>query len=84
MMNEINKLIWPNPNGDPIGTMDPEEWDKTIEIGIDGNVLSETPDDGAWRQDIHENALEILDSSDADLIGEDFEPIEVTLTEGGQ
>lgn len=84
MMNEINKLIWPNPNGDPLGTLDPAEWDKTIEIGIDGNVLSKEPDDGAWRQDIHESALKLLESQDVDLIGDDFEPIQVELTEGGQ
>lgn len=84
MMNEINKLIWPNPNGDPIGTLDPEEWEKTVEIGIDGGVLTEAPDEEAWRQDIHEAALDILSESDVDLVGDDYEAIEVTLTEGGK
>lgn len=84
MMNEINNLIWPNPNGDPVGTLDPAEWDATVEIGMDGGVLAEVPDEGAWRQDVHEAALESLSDSDVDLIGDDFEPLEVTLTEGGE
>src|ERR687895_1697990 len=29
MMNEINPLIWPSPNG--IGIMDPAEWDQTVQ-----------------------------------------------------
>lgn len=84
MMNEVNKLIWPNENGDPIGTLDVAEWDQTIEIGIDGEVLSEAPDDGAKRQDIHEAAVGLLEGSDTDLIGADFTPITVELTEGGK
>ncbi|MGK0742132.1 ABC transporter substrate-binding protein [Leucobacter sp. Z1108] len=84
MMNEINKLIWPNPSGDPIGTLDPAAWDNTISAAFDGGVLSEVPDSGAYRLDIQEAAINLLSDSDTDLIGADFEPIKVTLTEGGK
>lgn len=84
MMNEINNLIWPNPTGAPIGTLDADAWDQTIEIGMNGDVLSKEPDDGAWRQDIHESAITLLEGTDTDLIGDGYTPIEVELTEGGK
>ncbi|UOQ57654.1 ABC transporter substrate-binding protein [Leucobacter allii] len=84
MMNEVNKLIWPNPNGEAIGTLDPDAWDQTIEVAMGGGVLSEAPDDGASRSDIHEAALKLLEDTDVDVVGDDFEPIEVELTEGGK
>ena len=84
MMNEINKLIWPNPTGEPIGTMDEKEWDKTIEIGIDGGVLKKAPDSKAHRGDIHDAALGFLKDSKVDLIGADYKPVTVKLTEGGK
>ena len=32
MMNEINPLIWPSPNG--IGIMDPAEWQQTVDVAL--------------------------------------------------
>lgn len=84
MMNEVNKLIWPNPSGEPVGTVDVADWDQTVEIARGGGVLNSEPDEGAYRQDVHEAALGLLDGTDVDLVGEDFEPIEVELTEGGE
>lgn len=84
MMNEVNKLIWPNPNGDPIGTLDPEAWDQSVNVAMDGGVLTREPDDGSHRSDIHEAALKLLEGSDTDIVGDGFEPIEVELTEGGK
>ena len=34
MMNEINPLVWPSPNG--IGMIDPAAWDQTVDIAMGG------------------------------------------------
>ncbi len=87
-MNEVNKLIWPSPDG--IGYVDQEAWDRTVEISLntpnlDGDtVLTEEPTEGAFTNDIVEEAWALLGDSGVDLFGEDFEAIEVTLNEGGE
>ena len=85
-MNEINKLIWPAESG--IGIIDEEAWNRTIEIAqntpnLEGaTVLTEAPGDGAYTNEIVTEAYELLGDS-VDINGADFEPIEVTLEEGG-
>ena len=85
-MNEINKLIWPAPNG--IGVIDEEAWNRTVEIAqetpnLEGTtVLTAPPTDGAWTNEIVEEAIALLGDS-VDTTGESFEPIEVTLEPGG-
>jgi NitT/TauT family transport system substrate-binding protein len=85
-MNEINKLIWPSENG--IGFTDQAAWDRTVEIALNtpnlegATVLSAPPTEGAYTNEIVEEAHALLGDS-VDLTGEDFEPIEVTLEEGG-
>ena len=87
MMNEVNKLIWPSPNG--IGYIDQAAWDRTVEISqntpnLEGTtVLTAPPTEGAFTNAIVEAAWELLADSGADLSGEGFTPIEVTLNEGG-
>jgi NitT/TauT family transport system substrate-binding protein len=44
-LNEINGLIWPSPNG--IGVMDTALWDQTVDVAIEGSVLTGPPADGA-------------------------------------
>ncbi len=84
-MNEVNKLIWPADNG--IGIIDEEAWNRTIEIAqstpnLEGaTVLTEAPGDGAYTNEIVEEATAML--GDLDVNGSDFEPLEVTLEEGG-
>ena len=48
------------------------------------NVISEAPDDGVDRTDIAAAALEELEADDLDVRGEDYEPIEVEVTPGGE
>ncbi|MFV0308342.1 MAG: ABC transporter substrate-binding protein [Desertimonas sp.] len=86
MMNEVNKLIWP---ADPeAGMIDEEAWNRTVEIAqstpnLEGaTVLGDVPSDGAYTNDIVEAAHDLLGDG-VDLTGDDFEPIEVTLEEGG-
>ncbi|MBZ0293734.1 MAG: ABC transporter substrate-binding protein [Anaerolineae bacterium] len=83
-LNEINKLIWPSPDG--IGILNPALWDQTVAVALEGEVISEAPDDGAFRTDLAEAAVESLraDMPDVDLTGEGFEPISVELRPGGE
>jgi NitT/TauT family transport system substrate-binding protein len=78
-LNEINKLIWPSPNG--IGLMDQPLWDQTVQISLDGGVITTPPSDGAFRTDLAEEALKFVSG---DYTGESFEPIEVELRPGGE
>jgi NitT/TauT family transport system substrate-binding protein len=87
-MNEINKLIWPAPNG--IGYIDQAAWDRTVQIAMDtpnlegATVLTAEPTDGAYTNDIVSLALtDLQEQFDIDTTGEDFAPIEVTLEEAG-
>jgi NitT/TauT family transport system substrate-binding protein len=87
MMNEINKLIWPSPNG--IGLVDQAAWDQTVEIAKgtknqDGDtVLTQEPEGLAFTNEYAEKALEALKADGVDVTGESFEPAEVELKEGG-
>jgi NitT/TauT family transport system substrate-binding protein len=80
-MNEINKLIWPAPAG--IGIMEPESWEITKQIALDGKVISKPASDDAYRTDIAEAAVKELEDDDVDVNGEDWQAEEVEVTEGG-
>lgn len=88
MANEVNKLIWPSPDG--IGYIDQEAWDRTVEISLNtpnlegATVLTEEPSEDAFTNEIVEAAWALLDGTDIDLTGDDFEAIEVTLNPGGE
>jgi NitT/TauT family transport system substrate-binding protein len=85
--NEVNKLIWPSSDG--IGDIDPDAWDRTVSISLDTpnlegtTVLTKEPSEGAYTNEIVEAAWAMLDDAELDLTGESYEPIEVTLEEGG-
>ncbi len=87
-MNEVNKLIWPSPDG--IGYINQDAWDRTVEISqntpnLDGaTVLTAPPTDGAYTNEIVEAAWALLADQGLDLFGPDFAPIEVTLNEAGE
>jgi NitT/TauT family transport system substrate-binding protein len=86
-MNEINKLIWPAPNG--VGVIDEAAWDRTVQIAMDtpnlegATVLTAEPTDGAWTNDIVNEALANLADLGVDTSGDGYAPIDVTLEEGG-
>lgn len=82
MMNEINKLIWPGTKG--IGSMDEEAWKRTVDICVDGGVLASDPGSDAYRTDLNDAALKLLEDKGVDVVGADWQPAEVTLTEGGE
>ena len=81
MMNEINKLIWPAPAG--IGVMEPESWNITKQIALDGKVIKKPASDDAYRTDIAEDAVKELKDDGVDVNGSDYKAETVEVTEGG-
>jgi NitT/TauT family transport system substrate-binding protein len=88
-MNEVNKLIWPSNNGP--GVVDPAAWDRTVEIALNtpnlegATVLTEPPSEDAYTTDIAVEALTVLAELGIPVrvTGAVYQPIEVTLNEGG-
>jgi NitT/TauT family transport system substrate-binding protein len=78
MMNEINPLIWPSPDG--IGVMDPVQWTQTVNIAKQAGIIKEDPSFDAYVTDIVEEALAGVSE---DATGEDFEKGTVEVTPGG-
>lgn len=78
-LNEVNALIWPSPNG--IGVMDQGLYDQTVNVAIEGGVLTAAPDAGAVRTDLAAAALEGIDG---DTTGAGFSKISVELNPGGE
>lgn len=86
MVNETNKLIWPAENG--IGVIDEEAWNRTVDGALSAvnesgaSPITEEPPASAWTNEYIERAIEEL-GDEVDTTGESFEPIDVTLNEGG-
>jgi NitT/TauT family transport system substrate-binding protein len=86
-VNEVNKLVWPSPQG--IGMVDPAAWSRTISIAQntknkDGQtVLTKAPTGEAYTNQFTEKALANLQKMGLDTKGADFKPITVTLNPGG-
>jgi NitT/TauT family transport system substrate-binding protein len=86
-MNEINKLVWPSPNG--AGVIDQKAWDQTVTISEqtknqDGKtVLTKAPDASAYTNDYVTKALDLVKKEGIDVTGTSFKPLTVTLQEGG-
>jgi NitT/TauT family transport system substrate-binding protein len=84
-MNEINKLIWPSPDG--IGRINEDLWAQTVEVALNtknaegSTVITKEPDPEAYTNEIVDAALEQL--GDLDTVGDGFTPQTVTLNEGG-
>jgi NitT/TauT family transport system substrate-binding protein len=82
MVNEINALIWPAPQG--IGVMDPESWEVTKQIATDYGIVQNEPSDDTYRTDLAEAAMNELRDEGVDVNGEGWEQPEVEVTEGGE
>jgi len=86
-MNEINKLIWPAPDG--VGVINEAAWDRTAQIAqetpnLEGaTVITAPPDAEAFTNDIVNEALAALEELGVDTTGDSYAPIDVTLEEGG-
>jgi NitT/TauT family transport system substrate-binding protein len=82
MMNEINKLIWPNDDG--IGIMNEEAYDTTAQIAQDYGIVKNDPGDGVYTSEHAEAAVEALEEEGVDVNGADWEAPDVEVTEGGE
>jgi NitT/TauT family transport system substrate-binding protein len=86
-MNEINKLVWPSPNG--AGIIDEAQWDQTVSVAQSAKnaqgqtVLTKAPEGLAYTNEYVEKALANLKSAGVDTTGESFQPITVQLNPGG-
>ncbi|SFN68807.1 ABC transporter substrate-binding protein [Mycetocola miduiensis] len=87
MTNEVNKLIWPSTNG--VGLIDEDSWARTVAIALGtknetgATIITTEPPETAYSNEYVQKALDELKEDGVDTSGDDFEPIEVTLKEGG-
>jgi len=79
MMNEINPLIWPSPDG--IGAMPTATWQQTVEVAIGAGIIPGDPGASAYRTDLTEQAWEGITE---DATGADFQKGTVEVTPGGE
>jgi len=93
MMNEVNKLVWPSPDG--IGITDADAFANTAQIAAkyfiddDGKlVFSDVPqgDGVSYRNDLAQAALDSLqaDMPTLDVKGADWKAPTVAITPGGK
>jgi NitT/TauT family transport system substrate-binding protein len=82
MMNEINKLIWPNDNG--IGIMDEQDYETTVQIATDYEIVKKDPGEGVYTTEHAEAAVGELEDEGVDVKGADWEAPEVEVTKGGE
>ncbi|HZP73011.1 MAG TPA: ABC transporter substrate-binding protein [Gaiellaceae bacterium] len=82
MMNEINKLIWPNKDG--IGIMDKADYTRTWKLMKQFGGIKNTPTAGAYRTDLVKAAVAGLKLNHQDVYGKSYKPLVVHLTAGGK
>jgi len=80
-MNEINKLVWPNPNG--IGTVPKKSIAQTANIAKTYGVIKKAPSNATTYQ-YADRALNLLKKAGVDVWGKKYKPITVKVTEGGK
>ena len=89
MTNEINRLIWPSTSGG-IGMIDDAAWKQTVDIAMGtqnesgSTIITSAPPETAKDTTYVEAALAELREEGVDVDGKDWEPLEVTLNEGGK
>jgi NitT/TauT family transport system substrate-binding protein len=79
MMNEVNPLIWPSPDG--IGAMPEDTWQQTVDISVEAEIIPAAPDETAYRTDLAEAARAGIEG---DVTGEGFTKGTVEVTPGGE
>jgi len=78
MLNEVNALIWPSPDG--IGIMDPARWQQTVRVSLEAGIIAAEPPEGAYRTDLATAALAGITE---DTLGADFQKGVVEIRAGG-
>jgi NitT/TauT family transport system substrate-binding protein len=82
MMNEINKLIWPDATG--IGIMNAADFNRTASIAKEFGVIKKAPTAGAYRTDLAQKAVAQLKAKGLDIYGKSWKPLNVKVTPGGK
>ncbi|KGJ72750.1 ABC transporter substrate-binding protein [Cryobacterium roopkundense] len=88
MTNEVSKLIWPSTNG--VGLIDEVAWANTVDIALNtqnetgSTIITAEPPTTAYSNEYVQQALDELEADGVDVMGADWTPIDVTLTEGGE
>jgi NitT/TauT family transport system substrate-binding protein len=86
--NEVNKLIWPSPDG--IGIVSQSAWDQTVDVALNAKnlegstVITKKPDAEAFTNEYVQKAIDELKAEGVDVVGESYKPITVELKEGGK
>jgi len=78
MMNEINALIWPSPDG--VGMLDADLWSQTVDTALEAGIITAAPDAASYRTDLAAKALEGL----SDATGTGWTKAVVQITPGGE
>jgi NitT/TauT family transport system substrate-binding protein len=81
MMNEINALIWPAPQG--VGIMDKAAFNRTAKIAKQFKVIKKTPS-GAYRDDLAKAAVAQLKAQGVDVNGSSWKKAVLKVTPGGK
>ena len=81
MMNEINPLVWPSPEG--VGVIDPDAWAQTVDISLESELITEDPGEAAYDTDIVAAALAELEEEGLDVRGDDFTAVDTDLSGAG-
>jgi NitT/TauT family transport system substrate-binding protein len=81
-MNEINKLIWPNPRG--IGLPPAGAVAQTARIARTYGVIKRAPSPSATNYTWTMKALAQLKAAGVDVYGKDWKPLVVKVTPGGK
>jgi NitT/TauT family transport system substrate-binding protein len=82
MLNEINALIWPSPQG--VGVMDAKAFEQTVHIAHQYQIIKHKSDVGTYRTDLAQQALNALSSQGLDTKGLQFKKRSVQVTKGGE
>ncbi len=82
MMNEIDKLVWPNATG--IGIMNKSDYARTAQISKQFGVIKKAPTAGAYRTDLATKAVAQLKANGLDVTGLSWKPLNVKVTPGGK
>ncbi|GJM36923.1 MAG: nitrate ABC transporter substrate-binding protein [Acidimicrobiales bacterium] len=82
MINEVNSLIWPSPDG--VGVLDPDLYQQTVDVAVEFEILTGQPDEVATRTDLITEALDELRADGLDVTGDSYTRIDVEPTPGGE
>jgi NitT/TauT family transport system substrate-binding protein len=82
MMNEINALVWPAPDG--IGVMDKAAYDRTAKIAQQFGVIKKAPSADAYTTAYAQDAVDEISAAGTDVNGSDYTKPPVKVTPKGQ